>query len=397
MNRLFSRFFRYLPEALEVSQRERARSVLGALIGIAVTGLLGRFIIGDDPLLPWLIAPMGASAVLLFAVPASPLAQPWPVFGGNVISALIGVMCNGWIGQPLIAATVACAGAIAVMFSLRCLHPPGGAVALTAALGAPGVAQHGFAFALSPVALNSAVILLTALAYSRLCGRPYPHVAASHANPHQTRDPLPSERVGVAPDDLDAALLQYNQLLDVSRDDLAEIFRRTEMNAYQRHFGRITCADIMSRDVVKAEFGTELQHAWDLLRGHHIKALPVVSRFNRVIGIVTLHDFLRQADVDKADVLSARLRRLLKRTSGMNSSKPEVVGQIMTATVQCAFVDEPIASLVPHFSDNGFHHVPVIDRNQRLVGIVSQSDLIAALYRTLLEEKEGDALLHHQA
>ncbi len=35
--------------------------------------------------------PDGASAVLLFGVPSSPLAQPWSIVGGNVLSALIGV------------------------------------------------------------------------------------------------------------------------------------------------------------------------------------------------------------------------------------------------------------------------------------------------------------------
>jgi CBS domain-containing membrane protein len=49
---------------------------------------------------PWFVAPMGASAVLLFAVPASPLAQPWSIIGGNLVAATVGVACARWIPEP---------------------------------------------------------------------------------------------------------------------------------------------------------------------------------------------------------------------------------------------------------------------------------------------------------
>jgi CBS domain-containing membrane protein len=209
---------------------------------------------GSSPALPWLVAPMGASAVLLFAVPASPLAQPWPVIGGNVVSALIGVTCAKFIGIPLAAASIAVGAAIAVMFALRCLHPPGGALALSAALGGPAITEFGYAFALSPVGLNTVLLLLTAVAYNNLCGRRYPHLG--HSSTPGAANVRPMGRVGLTAADLDAALKQYNQMLDISRDDLEEILLRTQMQAYHRRFGELTCNDIMLRDVATVEFGT---------------------------------------------------------------------------------------------------------------------------------------------
>jgi CBS domain-containing membrane protein len=365
---------------------------MGAMIGIALTGLLGLLMAGDDPATPWLIAPVGASAVLLFAVPASPLAQPWPVLGGNVVSALIGIGCGMWIDQPLAAACIALACAIGSMFALRCLHPPGGAMAVMTALGATGAMRYGFGFALAPVALQSSVLLVIGTFYNRLCGRRYPHLPTA-LNTHRTTDPVPSARLGVSLEDLDVVLKQQKELLDISRDDLQEIFWQTEMHAYQRHFGATSCADIMSRDIVKVEFGTELLTAWRLLRDHKIKALPVVNRFNRVIGIVTQFDFLKQADLDQLDHFTDRLRHLLKRTPRTHSDKPEVVGQIMTSAVRTALASDPIVSLVPLFSDSGLHHIPVVDDNQRLVGIVTQSDLVAALYRARLEQRPAPAVV----
>src|SRR5690606_34695683 len=114
----------------------------------------------------WLIAPMGASSVLLFAVPSSPLAQPWSVIAGNTIAALIGVSCAKVVGQPILAAGLAASLAIAAMFAFRFIHPPSGAVALTAVLGGPAVYELGYGFVLVPVALNSVLLLLTALVFN---------------------------------------------------------------------------------------------------------------------------------------------------------------------------------------------------------------------------------------
>jgi len=96
------------------SLKDRLIACLGALIGISLTGVVCAAIAGPE-IIPWLVAPIGATAVLLFAVPASPLAQPWPVIGGNIISALVGVAAARIIPSPAFAAGTAVAGAIFVM------------------------------------------------------------------------------------------------------------------------------------------------------------------------------------------------------------------------------------------------------------------------------------------
>src|SRR5690606_37646617 len=77
----------FLPYQPMADRFERMRSCAGALFGVALTGAISYGIIGDVGATAWLVAPMGASAVLLFAVPSSPLAQPWPVVGGNLTAA----------------------------------------------------------------------------------------------------------------------------------------------------------------------------------------------------------------------------------------------------------------------------------------------------------------------
>ena len=118
------------PAPVLVDGRQRFRAVAGAFVGILVAGIISRMIGDASGIGPWLVAPMGASAVLIFAAPASPLAQPWAVLGGNTVSALVGTACVLLIPDPAVAGAVAVALAIGLMFQLRCLHPPGGASAL---------------------------------------------------------------------------------------------------------------------------------------------------------------------------------------------------------------------------------------------------------------------------
>jgi CBS domain-containing membrane protein len=159
----------FLPQPLAAGRSERARAAIGACIGLFVTALLTHVL--APGVAAYLIAPMGASAVLLFCVPASPLAHPWSVVGGNTLSALVGAACVHLVPDPLLAAPLAGCLAIAAMFALRCLHPPGGAVALTTVLGGAAVHEAGFLFAFEPVALNSALIVGAAILYNNLTRR----------------------------------------------------------------------------------------------------------------------------------------------------------------------------------------------------------------------------------
>lgn len=159
--------------------RERLEAAVGSLIGLAIVGAVGRLALGQGSELSLLIAPLGAAAVLLFAVPESPLARPWPVLGGNFISAMIGVACAKLIADVTLATAVACALAIAAMMLADCLHPPGGAVALTAVLGGPAIQGMGFGFALWPVAIATTLLLLSSMAFKKFRQQPQPVRVAS--------------------------------------------------------------------------------------------------------------------------------------------------------------------------------------------------------------------------
>lgn len=385
---------RLLPAPGRIDRFEKMRASTGALFGLVLTGLVTHALLPDTLSAAMLIAPMGASSVLLFAVPSSPLAQPWSIIGGNLVASIIGVSVGKLVGDPLLAAGLAGSLAIFAMFWLRCLHPPSGAVALTAVLGGPAIHAMGYQFVLAPVFINSLLLLSTALFYNNATGRSYPHRAQPDvAVKHDTKDAPPLSRLGITPEDLDATLARYNEVLDISREDLQAILLETERHAYQRRFGVIKCSDVMSRDVLSLEFGTPLDEAWKTLHDHRLTALPVVTKGRHVIGIVTKADFINHAQPERHSGLKGAMAKLLQPVKNTHSAKPEVVGQIMNREVRTAHQEQPVVDLVPLMSDAGLHSIPVLDDDRRLVGMLTQSDMIATLYEKNLQPPQRGGVL----
>ncbi|WP_148715696.1 HPP family protein [Chitinolyticbacter meiyuanensis] len=343
-------------------RRDRILASVGACIGMLVTAWACQLTTASNT--PWFIAPMGASAVLLFAVPASPLAQPWSLIGGNLLSALIGVTCAQWITSPILASGCAVAFSIAAMHQFRCIHPPSGAVALTAVLGGEPIHQLGYAFVLHPVLQNSLFLVVVAIFYNNIVRRPYPHKVHPPAT-HKTTDPPPIERSGITREDLHAALEKQGELYDINEEDLQEILLQAQLQAHRRRFGELTCRDFMAKDVVFVNANDPTQIAYDKLREHKVSALPVLGNEKQLVGIVTLHDLF--AAYDRISLTATK------------------VWQIMTGHVVIAKASDPITSLVEPFSNGGLHHMPVLDETGGVVGMVTQSDLVAAMFQEQLE------------
>lgn len=230
--------FRYLralfaADTAPVNHLERLVSAGGGLLGIALVYFISAtFIPGGAGLI---VASMGASAVLLFAVPHGQLSQPWALIGGHMVSAFIGVACYRLIPDPMAAAACAVGFSIGAMYYLRCLHPPGGATALTAVIGGHEVHAMGFMFVLTPVALNALVILAAAVAINySFAWRRYPASLAPrpHVHPATAAGKGDGERE-LTHTDLEYALRKIGSFVDVTEEDLAEIYALATEHAHQ--------------------------------------------------------------------------------------------------------------------------------------------------------------------
>ena len=372
-NRLRGFSLRYLiADAAPLSPRERWSSALAGILGMLLMQAV-LAVVPAGPGLSYLLAPLGASAVILFALPHSPLAQPWSLAGGLLISATIGSFCGLWIQPAFLAIAVALGLAIWITAWLRCIHPPGGAMAVVFALAAQ---QHPVS--LLTAGLNVLAALVAVLVVNNLLpGRRYPQCIP----PATSRKKLHPPRSSIRHEDLQHALEKLDTYLDISEDDLVRIYDLATAHAHQRHDKR-RCAEIMTTEVLSVEFATELNEAWALLKEHHLHGLPVIDAGRHVIGVLTMENFLRHVHADVAQGIGDNIRRLLRPTPSAYSDKPEVVGQIMSERVVLATTDTPVSEMVGLLTANEHPSiVPVIDQRRHLVGVLTQTDLLAAIYQ----------------
>lgn len=365
----------FKPLALHIAPREALRATCGAFFAIMLVMLVSRMLIGPSTTIA-LLGALGASSVLIFLTSSTPLAHPWSLLSGNLLAATLAITASHWIDDSLLRLGVTLASCMLCLLALRCLHPPSCALAVAISLNEGLTQQWGYGL-LGPVALNTLLLLGMALAYNNLTGQRYPRQPLPvQRNRHLTSD-LPSwQRTRLQEQDLQQALHEFGRYVDVRIEDLVELLQLTEQQAFSRMSSNLTAASIMSRDVVTAGPQMSIEFAWAMLAKHKLEALPVVDGQRKLVGIVTLVDFLNQKSF-------ARMPR--RRWNLSRGSRRRPLERIMTSPVVSAREDTCILELVLLLSRHSLHHLPVVDDDQQVIGIISQTDLINALYRLLVQ------------
>ncbi|WP_159911486.1 HPP family protein [Pantoea sp. 18069] len=353
------------PLAQRPSGSELLHSSLGAALGLALSGLLVW--IGAAGGLLFLFAPLGASAVLVFAVPNSPLAQPWPAIMGNTLSALWALLLLGAL--PALPSpwpeAFAVGGAIAVMLLCRALHPPGGAMALLVVLRAPTLVPLGWHL-VATVFLLTLALVLAGLAYHRATRRTYP---LRHTPPAQARTPA-AGRLALSNDDLTALLTRFDQSYNLSPDDLGALLAAAEEQAIQRRFAAVTCGEVMSAKLLTVAPTDSLETVADLFHRHLVKSLPVVGPQGELLGLLLrsdLFDWLWEGH------RRSRWRQLLRvrppaATVDRLMRAPEI--RVQEAT--------PLGELLGTLAQHRVQFIPVL-RGTQLAGLITRTDVIRAL------------------
>jgi CBS-domain-containing membrane protein len=211
---------------------EKLLSGLGGLLSIMAITLISQQMLGTQDAV-MVVASMGATAVLLFAVPHGPLSQPWALLGGHTISAIIGVGCVMLVPSQVLAAAVAVALAIAVMHYLRCIHPPGGATALTAVIGGDSIQALGFQYVLTPVLLNAVVMLIIAIGFNyAFHWRRYP-AALAPAMAKKPEAANSEKQQQITREQLENAVDSMGSTVDINGRELADIVELAQQKKSQ--------------------------------------------------------------------------------------------------------------------------------------------------------------------
>jgi len=221
-------------EADSVSMAEKIVASIGGFIGITLIGLISFEFTGASGAA--LIVPsMGASAVLVFAIPHGKLSQPWALIGGNLISAIVGVSCYKLVPDIYIAGGLAVGLAIAMMHLFNCIHPPGGATALAAVIGGPAINSLGYEYVLTPILLNVIIIFMIAVLFNNFFPwRRYPCATMmrfTDQDNQKTTQTSGDQTNQVDKQSIEKAIADMDLVMDVTVEDLQRVIKLSLQHA----------------------------------------------------------------------------------------------------------------------------------------------------------------------
>ncbi|QPG04449.1 HPP family protein [Salinimonas marina] len=216
-----------------VSATEIAVATVSGGLGIGLVVLSAMLFKAQWPLLinSAVLIPIAATAVLVFAVPHGALSQPWPVIAGNTLSAVVGVLCYSVFSDSLVSMALALGVSVLIMNLCRCLHPPGGATALSAVAGGDVITASGFEFVLFPVLFCSVTIVVMAVLLNLpFRWRWYP-AHWFHINKKLEKVPARERGTELTSEDFLLAVQQHNSFIDITEDSWVELLEQAKLNA----------------------------------------------------------------------------------------------------------------------------------------------------------------------
>lgn len=206
-----------------VVNSEKFVSALGGIIAIASVFYISDYWTGYQASLV-ILPSMGASTVLVFAVPHGQFSTPWALIGGNTISAIAGVSAVMLMGANYFSAGVAVGASIFLMHVLRCVHPPGGATALAAVIGGDLVHSLGYWYVITPTLLNCTVLMIVALVFNNLFQwRRYPQNLMRYQK--VTNNP---DTKAILPTHIKEAIARSEVVMDVSVEQIKRIIDKAD-------------------------------------------------------------------------------------------------------------------------------------------------------------------------
>ncbi|MGV8988247.1 MAG: HPP family protein [Cypionkella sp.] len=322
---------------------------IGHLSGASLAGLLAH---------PLLIAPFGASAVLIYAVPSSPLAQPWSVVAGNTVSGLCAIAALHLGLPPMVALCLAVLLALVAMAFARALHPPGGAVAVATVLASTPDQIPGLSYLLITVLLGSLLLVIFGVAYNRATGRTYPFRTTAQVPAPVA--PLPETRQLPSPLVLASALDRTRLGANIGVEDVARLIEAAEEIAAGHALG-LVAGSIMTADPITVGPDADWRTLSAMFVDHGFRNLLVVSGENRFMGLIPVQTILRPG----AQGLSAR----------------HLLQEVVTRPPEASLAD-----LLPALAQGHQTALPIVNDDGSLAGLVTRSDIVAALVHRMAHD-----------
>jgi CBS domain-containing membrane protein len=193
---------------------------------------------------------------------------------------------------------------------------------------------------------------------------------------------LESAKNEICDEDVEAAIKDLKLNLSLSAEELQKIYTVAFRHAQARCASAMCVRDAMTRNVLSLNKFDDISNAVKLLAEKSISGLPVVDRENRVVGVISEADVVSMVGSRRAHTFKEILRSIVghplpERKMG------HLVGDIMTSPAITVTPDTEISEAVRLMDGRRIRRLPVVDKDQRLVGLISRSDIVKAMGRKL--------------
>lgn len=180
--------------------------------------------------------------------------------------------------------------------------------------------------------------------------------------------------------DVLAAMQEIPGYLDITPRDFQEIYRLAYRHAKSRLAREVKAAAVMTRDVAAVREQTPLAEVAAVMGGRGIAGVPVLDDQERVTGVISEKDFLRQmGGPNRTNFMAVVAACLRNKGCVALSIKNKVAKDIMTTPPIVVSPEASLEEIAALCAAHGINRVPVVDQNGRLIGLVSRGDLVAAL------------------
>lgn len=192
---------------------------------------------------------------------------------------------------------------------------------------------------------------------------------------------LPWDRCPIDLSDADVmeAMREIQGYLDITPGDFRTLYGLAYQKAMRRLLHAITAKDIMTRSVHHVGLDTDLITVAKLLSANNISGAPVLDDDGHVAGIISEKDFLKQMGVDPGKTFMTVIVQCLQNKGCVALPiRKQLAADIMSTPAITTGLDTPVFQIADYFSKNKINRIPVVDKDNKLAGIVTRTDIVAA-------------------
>ena len=202
---------------------------------------------------------------------------------------------------------------------------------------------------------------------------------------------MKEDEITLTDHDFREALKEFGSYVDITENDLHKLYDIALRAAKERSAHSWLASQIMTKDVVSVKSDTDIHEAGKLLIQNKISGMPVVDDENRVVGMLSSSDLLSIAGIPGGHVFNDVVMKYILHKAVPRHKPGKVVKDLMSTSVITVSHDTDVKQMAAILDKKGIKRVPVVDEENRLLGIVSGGDIVRVLYEGEDKSKEpGD-------